>query len=87
MGFRNFVSTFCHNKKIWKGGLSIGSPKVLMNSSCIPCSFTKKYVSNLFHVLLELPQNLDEGNTLAKLEQLFKIKVHNIKIECGMRCC
>jgi hypothetical protein len=87
MGLQNVVSTFCHNIFLWKGCLLIGSPKVLMNSSCIPCLFTKKYVSNLFHVLLELLQTLNEVNTLAKLEQFFLIKVHNIKIECGMRCC
>jgi hypothetical protein len=36
----------------------------------------EKYVSNLFQILLELPQILDERNTLAKLEQILKTAIH-----------
>jgi hypothetical protein len=39
----------------------------------------KKNVSNPFHILLELPQTLDEGITLVKHEQILKTIVPQLQ--------
>jgi hypothetical protein len=39
-------------------------------------SLLKNNVSNPSHILLELLQILDEGNTLTKPKQIFKTTVH-----------